>query len=52
MEASWECKIDVVKLPNSYNQANLEWSRLHGVEHYLEEEFVSFLTRKRFKVVI
>lgn len=35
---SRDCKVDVVKLPNSCNQADLEPSEPHGVEHYHAEE--------------
>lgn len=30
--------MDVVKVPNRYDQANLEQSRSYGVDHYYAEE--------------
>lgn len=33
-----DSKVDVGRLPNLYDQADLEPSRLHGVEHYHTEE--------------
>ena len=38
MGTSRECKVDVVILPTSYDQTDLESSALHGVKNYHAEE--------------
>ena len=38
MGTNRHCKVDVLRLPTSYDQADLESSGLHGVEHYYAEE--------------
>lgn len=38
MGISGNCKLDVVKFPIRYDEADLESSKLFGVEHYHAEE--------------
>lgn len=36
MRRNPDCKVDVIKLPNSCNQLDIEPSGIHGVEHVEE----------------